>query len=211
MRRALPLAALLLAAPLIAQSSPSPLPGAADPARVTAGTYATDPGHSLVAWRVSHFGFNDYFGLFGDAAGTLVLDPKNPSAAKLDVTIPVGKVTTASAGLTSHLLRAGKEGGKPDFFGPTPGDARFVSTSVKVEGTSAVIEGNLTLMGVTKPLTINAQFTGAGTNPYNKKETVGFRGTAKLKRSEFGIGYGIPLVTDEVDLGITVAFEKQAG
>src|SRR3546814_6086350 len=52
-----------------------------------------------------YFGFYDYFGIFGDATGTLTLDPKNPNASKVDITIPVGKVTTASAGLTEHLLR----------------------------------------------------------------------------------------------------------
>jgi polyisoprenoid-binding protein YceI len=209
MRRALPLAALILSAPLIAQGGPPQLPGKADPARVTAGSYAVESTHALIAWKVDHFGFNDYFGIFGDPTGTLELDPKNVEAAKLDITIPVSKVTTASKGLTDHLLRPGKDGGKPDFFGAAPADAKFVSTKVTKTGDmTATIEGNLTLNGATKPVTINATFTGAGINPFNKKETVGFRGTASLMRSEWGIGYAIPLVSDRVDLGITVAFEK---
>ncbi|ASJ91210.1 YceI family protein [Porphyrobacter sp. CACIAM 03H1] len=202
----------ITAAPvLFAQSAPQ-VPGAKDPSRVTAGTYAADPAHSLIGWEVNHFGFNDYYGIFGDVAGTLVLDPANPGAAKVDVTIPVASVTTASKGLTEHLLRAGKDGGAPDFFGPAPAPARFVSTAVTVDSkdaTKATITGNLTLNGVTKPVTFEAEFTGAGVNPMNKKETVGFEAETEIKRSDFGVNYGIPFVSDEVELDISVAFEKQ--
>lgn len=201
------LAAAVATTPLIGQGMQ--LPGQKDASRVTAGTYKTDPGHSLIGWEVNHFGFNDYFGIFGDVAGTLTIDPANPNAAKVDVTIPVAKVTTASAGLTSHLLRAGKDGGKPDFFGPAPADARFVSTKVVASGMTAKITGNLTLNGVTKEVTLDAEFTGAGANPFNKKETIGFEADTTIKRSDFGIAYGLPVVSDEVELDISVAFEKQ--
>jgi polyisoprenoid-binding protein YceI len=202
----------IAAAPAIfAQGAPQ-VPGAKDPSRVTAGTYAADPNHSLIGWEVNHFGFNDYYGLFGDVAGTLTIDPANLGAAKVDVSIPVANVTTASKALTDHLLRAGKDGGKPDFFGPAPAAARFVSTAVKVDpkdATKAMITGDLTLNGVTKSVTFEAEFTGAGTNPFNKKATVGFEAETEIKRSDFGVNYGIPFVSDEVELDISVAFEKQ--
>lgn len=213
MRRIIPLAALALTAAtasiVVAQNAG--VPGAPDKSRVAAGTYVADPGHTMVVWEVDHFGFSRYTGIFGDVAGTLVIDPANPAAAKVDVTIPVAKVTTASAGLTSHLLRDGKDGGKPDFFGAAPADAKFVSTSVVVdaEGDEAKVAGNLTLNGVTRPVTLDVDFHGAGTNPFNKKETVGFQAEATIKRSDFGIAYGIPVVSDEVELEIHAAFEKQ--
>ena len=162
----------------------------------------------MISWQVSHFGLNDYLGLFGDVSGTLSLDPKNPNASKVDIAIPVSKIITASAALTVHLLRAGKDGGKADFFGPAPADAKVVSTSVVASGTSAKITGKLTLNGVTKPVTLDAKFSGAGVNPYNKKATVGFHAMGVVKRSEFGVDYGIPMVADEVGLHISVAFEK---
>ncbi len=213
MRRLAPLtvlAALVVAVPVVIAQSPG-TPGAKDKARVTAGTYAADPGHTLVVWEVDHFGFSKYSGIFGDVTGTLVIDPANPGASKVDVTIPVAKVTTASAGLTGHLLRAGKDGGKPDFFGPAPADAKFVSTSVVLDddGDEAKVTGNLTLNGVTKPVTLDVDFHGAGTNPFNKKATVGFEAEGKIRRSDFGIAYGIPAVSDEVELEIHAAFEKQ--
>lgn len=209
MRRILALSALALAAPLIAQPAMQK-PGSKNPAAVTGGTYTVDAAHTLIGWRVDHLGFNDYFGIFGDSTGTLTLDPKKPNAAKVDITIPVGKVTTASAGLTSHLLRAGKDGGKPDFFGANPADARFVSTSVRATGMRAAIAGNLTLNGVTKPVTLAAEFSGAGKAPamMGGKENVGFHATATIKRSAFGIASGIPVVSDEVELDISVAFQK---
>ena len=199
---------LLVAVPLLAQNGPPQVPGTMDITRVTAGTYNTDPNHTLVGWRVSHFGFNDYFGIFGDATGTLTLDPKRPNAAKVDITIPVSKVTTASSGLTGHLLRAGKDGGKPDFFGPAPTDAKFVSTGIVAKGTTAKITGNLTLNGVTKPVVLDTKFSGAGANPFSKKATVGFHATTMIKRSDFSVMYGIPVMSDNVKLDISVAFEK---
>jgi polyisoprenoid-binding protein YceI len=185
-------------------------PGSKNPAAVTGGTYTVDPNHTLVGWRVDHLGFNDYFGIFGSVTGLLTLDPKNLDAAKVDVTIPVSKVTTASAGLTAHLLRPGKDGGKPDFFGAAPADARFVSTSVAAQGQRAKITGNLTLNGVTKPVVLDASFAGAGKMPAQMggKDTVGFHAATTIKRSDFGVSMGIPMVSDEVRLDITAAFEK---
>lgn len=184
-------------------------PGSRNPAAITGGTYTADPGHTLVRWEVDHLGFSPYFGIFGDVTGTLVLDPKNPAAAKVDVTIPVAKVTTASAGLTEHLLRPAPAGGKPDFFGAAPADARFVSTRVVPRGQEATIDGNLTLNGVTRPVTLNARFYGAGKMPAQMggKENVGFEAETTIRRSDFGISMGIPLVSDEVKLDIAAAFE----
>jgi len=212
MRRIVPLAALALAVvatPLVlAQGSGAP--GVKDKSRVTAGTYAADVNHTMVVWEVDHLGFSKYTGIFGSVTGTLVLDPKNPAASKVDVTIPVSKVTTASAGLTDHLLRAGKDGGKPDFFGAAPADAKFVSTSVVLDddGDEAKVTGNLTLNGVTRPVTLDVDFFGAGVG-MNKKETVGFQAETTIKRSDFGISMGIPMVSDAVELEIHAAFEKQ--
>ena len=195
---------------LQAQGGPPQLPGQMDVSRAQAGTYAADARHSLIGWRVNHFGFNDYFGIFGNVSGTLTIDPANPAGAKVEMTIPVAEVTTANQGLTDHLLRAGQNGGKPDFFGPNPAAAKFVSTSVAPNGTKARITGDLTLNGVTKPVTIDAEFTGAG-NSFGQapKLTLGFEGTATIKRSDFGITTFVPMVSDEVELTITTAFEKQ--
>lgn len=202
----------LAAAPVLADNHAAPdAPGAMDVSRVTGGTYATDPAHTLVGWRVSHFGFNDYFGSFGDAEGTLTIDPADPAAAQVDVTLPITSVSVVSEGLRDHLLRPGSDGGDPDFFGPNPAPARFVSNAVTVygNGTKALVSGNLTMNGRTNPVVIEAKFTGAGANPRSQVETIGFEGELDIKRSDFGIDYAIPIVGDTVGLSISVAFEKQ--
>lgn len=203
-------AAALTFGTLHAQGGAPQLPGQVDVGRVEAGTYQVDANHTLVGWRANHFGFNDYFGIFGNVTGTLEIDPAKPEAAKLDVTIPIASVVTASAGLTDHLTRAGKDGAAPDFFGANPAPARFVSTKVEsTGGTTANITGDLTMNGVTKPVVIAAEFTGAGANPMSQVKTVGFEGRTTIKRSDWGINFAVPMVSNEVDLDISAAFEKR--
>jgi polyisoprenoid-binding protein YceI len=201
---------LMLAVPLLAQQ-PGPI-GSRNPAAVTAGTYAVDPDHTMIRWTVDHLGISPYFGIFGSVTGTLRLDPTNIAATKVDIVIPVSKVTTASAGLTAHLLRPGPAAGKPDFFGPAPADARFVSTAVSadVQGGKARLIGNLTLNGVTRPVTLDVVFHGAGKAPaaMGGKENVGFTAKGTIRRSDFGLGLGVPMVSDDVELDITAAFQK---
>ncbi len=208
MKRLLIALPLIIAAPLVAQGMMK-VPGAPDASRVTGGTYAVEKTHTQIKWTVNHFGFNDYFGIFGEPTGTLTLDPKNPNAAKVMIDIPINQLVTSSAGLTEHMMRAGKDGKAADFFdlakSPT---AKFVSTSVTATGMEAKINGNLTINGVTKPVTLDTKFVGAGANPFNKKETIGFHAKTKIKRSDWGMTFGIPMVTDEVALDISVAFEK---
>jgi polyisoprenoid-binding protein YceI len=194
----------LAAVPALSQQLPTQAPGAPDPSRVVAGTYAVDPGHTQVLFTVNHLGFSNYTGMFVEPTGTLTLDPVNPAAAKIDITFPIAKVRTTVAGLDEHLQA-------PEFFDaakyPT---GHFVSTKVTVANQSAQIEGNLTLKGVTKPVTLDAQFVGAGKSPMGEpKINVGFAATTTIKRSDFGIDYGIPLVSDEVLLTINAAFIQQ--
>ena len=210
MRLALAAALLLLAGAAVAQQPPMAAPGSKNVAAITGGVYQADPNHTLVTWTLDHLGFSPYTGIFGSVTGTLTLDPKNPSAARVEMTIPVTKVTVANEGLTAHLTRPGKDGGKPDFFGPDAADAKFVSTSVKVSGQAAKITGDLTLMGVTKPVTLDATFYGAGKAPamMGGKENVGFHATGTIMRSQFGLGFGVPVIGDAVKLDIAAAFQK---
>jgi len=182
---------------------PTEAPGKPDPSLVTAGTYKVDPYHTQVIWKVDHMGISPLYGAFGDPSGSLTLDPKNPAAAKLSVTFAMTNLITTTPKLTEHL-----SGG--DFFDiakfPT---STFVSTAVAADGTKAKITGNLTVKGVTKPVVLDAEFYGAGANPMSKKLNIGFKAETKIKRSDFGLGYGVPMVGDEVSLKIVGAFEKE--
>lgn len=206
MRRILIALPLLIAAPVIAQMQmPKEAPGKPDIRRVVAGTYTVDPNHTLVEWTVNHLGFSDYFGLFGGATGTMTLDPRRPNAAQVSIEVPISGLTTTNPKLNEHLSSA-------DFFNVAQfATAKFVSTAVMANGTSAMIHGNLTLHGVTRPIVLMAKFTGAGTGMAMTgpgKPTVGFSATATIKRSDFGMGAYVPLVSDTVPLKITAAFEK---
>ena len=178
------------------------MPGAADVARISGGTYKVDPNHTQVAWSVDHMGFSTLFGMFGQPSGSLALDPKDPKAAKLEVEFPMTGLTVTSDKFLNHL----KSG---DFFDtakfPT---ATFRSTSVEPAGQKAKVVGDLTVHGVTKPVTLDVVFHGAGINPMSKVETVGFSGTTKIKRSDFGLGAYVPVVSDEVTITVVGAFEK---
>lgn len=190
----------VLAGPAMAQT-----PGTPDPAKVEAGTYSVEPSHARVRFSVNHFGFTNYSGDFNKTSGTLILNPAKPTESKLDVTVATDSVTTPSDKLTGELKSA-------DWLdaGKYP-DITFKSTKVEKTGaTTAKVTGDLTLHGVTKPVTLSAKFFGAGPNPFNKKLTTGFEVTGKIKRSEFGVTKYVPMVGDEVDLTIEAPFEKQS-
>ncbi|WP_404333457.1 YceI family protein [Sphingomonas sp. MMS12-HWE2-04] len=194
--------ALLAATPLAAQQIPT-LPGQPVAARIAAGTYAVDSGHTQVGFTVNHFGFSQFTGQAGGTTGTLAIDPKHPNLAKLDVTIPASGIVTTVKALDAHLAT-------PDFFDaaqfPT---IRFVSTGVAVTGSRAKITGNLTLHGVTKPVVLDARFVGAGDNPMSKKLNFGFAASTTIKRTDFGMAKYVPVVSDEVAIQINAAFTAQ--
>lgn len=206
MNRAFPLLFGLIAAvaaPAMAQEAPKAPPGTNDVRRVAAGTYTVDPSHSQVTFTVNHLGFSTYRGTFGDVTGSMTIDPKAPQKTKVSIEVPIKGLVTTVPKLTEHLLNA-------DFFDaakhPT---AKFETTSVRPNGKTARISGNLTIKGVTKPVVLDAVFVGAGT--MMGKRTVGFDATTTIKRSDFGVSYGIPMVPDAVPLEISVAFEKPEG
>ncbi|MDI2091456.1 YceI family protein [Commensalibacter oyaizuii] len=172
---------------------------------IKSGQYKIDPYHTQVVFSVSHFGFTNYSGIFSDVSGSLQLNTKELDKTKLDIQIPVGTIQTTSPKLTEELKAA-------DWLDVAQyPNARFVSTKiVKTGETTADVTGNLTLHGVTKPVTLHVTFIGAGVNPLNKAYTVGFQIYGNIQRSEFGIKTYLPKVGDEVSLNIAGAFEKKA-
>jgi polyisoprenoid-binding protein YceI len=198
------LLAAAAAGPALAQA-PAAAPGTRDLSRVTAGTYKVDPAHTQVLWEVDHLGISPLHGAFGNPSGTLTLDPRNPSAAKLSLTLPLTGLMVTSSDFLKHLNSA-------DFFDvakhPT---ATFTSTSVRLDDDpgEATVTGNLTIKGITRPVTLDVDFYGAGENSMSKKLNIGFTAETKIRRSDFGLGMAVPAVSDEVDLEIVAAFEKQ--
>lgn len=172
------------------------------PSEVTAGAYELDPGHGKITWSVNHLGFSTYYGQFVNVEAELKLDTAHPANSTLTATIPLTDVNPANDALKAHLQT-------PDFFDtanhPT---ATFVSRSVTLDGddaNEATVVGDLTLRGVTKPVTIEVEFNQAGPSMGGVYKA-GFDGEATIKRSDFGINYALPAVSDEVKLHIEGEF-----
>lgn len=175
------------------------------PAEVQAGAYALDSDHGKITWSVSHLGFSTYKGQFVNVDADLTLDPANPSAATLTATIPLTEVDSNSDGLDAHLQTA-------DFFDTANHPvATYVSRSVTVDPTApdrATVVGDLTLRGVTRPVTMTVRFNQAGPS-MGGAYRAGFDGEATIKRSDFGIDYALPVLGDEVSLHIEGEFIRQ--
>jgi polyisoprenoid-binding protein YceI len=180
--------------------------GNLDPSAVQGGTYTVEPAHTQIVFKINHMGFTNYYGNFSGASGTLRLDPKNAAVDSLAVTVPVASVSTTSPKLNDELRAA-------DWLDaakyPT---MSFRSHHVTITAPGhALVEGELTLHGVTRPVTLETRLMGSGPNPMSKVATVGFDVTGHIKRSDFGVTKYVPLVSDDVELMISGAFERQPG
>jgi len=189
-----------MAAPAALAQAPNAYPGA-----VQAGTFKLDPAHSKITWSVNHFGFSTYVGQFGHTDATLTLDPKNLGAATLGVTVDAASLGTLNPALDNQV--------KSKNFLDVAQFATATFHATKITRTSertADIAGDLTLHGVTRPIVVQALFNQAGRNPVDPTYRLGFAGTAKLMRSDFGMTYLLPTLGDEVTLTIEAEFRKQA-
>lgn len=160
-----------------------------------AESYKFDPHHTSVVWTANHFGFSNPSGKFSEVEGDLTLDEKNPAKSKVNVTIKMANLFTGYANFDNHLKGN-------DFFNIEKfTTATFVSKKVTISGkNTAKVVGDLTLVGVTKPVTLNVKLNKIAVNPISQKRTAGFTATALIKRSEFGIDYAVPSVGDSVKI-----------
>lgn len=168
--------------------------------------YALDPVHTRVAFQVSHAGFSQPVGSFSKVEGQLRFDPDDWSGAQLSVRIPVA------------TLNLGDEDWQQKILDRTFFDARrfpqasFVSTRVESSGpNTATVTGELTLHGVTRPLTLQVTLNALKRHPLTRKRTAGFSATGTLRRSEFGMDAWKNVVGDEVRLIIEAEAIRDKG
>lgn len=163
-----------------------------------ADSYELDASHTHVGFKISHLGFSETYGNFEDVSGTLELNADKPEDAKLSVTVKTASLDTGFDARDEHV--EGKDFLNVGAF-PT---MTFTSTKVVRTGeNTADVTGDLTLHGVTKPLTLKVTLNKLGENPMNKKTIAGFNATGSLKRSDFGITTYLPAIGDEVTLMIS--------
>jgi polyisoprenoid-binding protein YceI len=191
------------------EKAAAPTASATAKSTAPAGDYTLDMSHTNISFRVNHLGFSSYTANFDKAEGKLHFDPANPAAMTVEATIDP----------TSLDLNAPPKGFHDELMGEGFFDAKkfptitFKSTKVEVTGAnSAKVTGDLTLHGVTKPVTLDTTFNGGwAANSYDGAR-IGFSAHGSFNRSDFGMGSGIPApgttmgVSDEVRFAIETEF-----
>jgi len=171
------------------------------PVSTFAASYTIDPAHTFPYFKISHLGFSTMMGRFNTTEGKLEFDPTKGTGS-VEIKIDANSVDTAHEKRDKHLR-------SQDFLNTTEfPDITFKSTKASLKDGKGTVEGNITIMGVTKPITLNVSSIKCGTHPMNKKEMCGFDATAKLTRSDFGVKYGLPAIGDEMELMFEVEAVK---
>jgi polyisoprenoid-binding protein YceI len=173
------------------------------PAFAVPETFVIDNNHTFPSFSYSHFGFTVQTSRFNKTSGTVVID-RAARSGSVDVVIDTPSVDTGSPLLNEHIQDA-------DFLDtsafPT---ATFKSTKVNFEGDRPVsIEGQLTLKGITRPVTLQITAFQLAPNPIVKKDAVGANATALVKRTDFNAGKYAPYVGDDVTINIAIEALKQ--
>lgn len=179
-------------------------------AQVPAATYKLDPTHASVTWKVKHMGLSNYTARFTKIDATLTFDPANKAASKLNVRIDPKSIRTDYPFPDKVDFDTKLAMGEEWFNAGEFGSITFTSTKVEMTGdNTAKVTGDLTLLGVTKPVVLDAVLNGAIEHPITKKPAVGFSATGTIKRSEFGMMKYIPMIGDEVQLLIETEFSAE--
>lgn len=181
------------------------------PARIEApsGKYKVDLGHASIVFRVDHMGISKYPIRFSKFDSTIEYDAADPTRSKLSVTIDPRSIRTEYPFVEREDFDKELAGDKWLNAAKFP-EIRFTSTSITRAGpTSGRLAGNLTFMGVTKPVTLDVTYNGAINHPFSKKPTMGVSATGRFNRSDFGLKQGIPFVGDEVELTIEAEYARQ--
>jgi polyisoprenoid-binding protein YceI len=168
----------------------------------SADSYTMDPSHTYAHFTISHLGFSTMHGRFEKSSGKITLDRAQKSGS-LNIEIETASLSTGFAKRDDHLR-------SPDFFNAAEfPKISYKSSAIKFNGdTPSRVEGNLTISGVTKPVTLTIDALKCGANPMNKKELCGADASAQIKRSDFGIKYGLPAIGDDVKLTFEVEAYK---
>ena len=160
-------------------------------------TYTIDSAHTHAQFKVMRFGFNNIFGEFRDVEGSIALDEAAPENSAVNVEIAIASVESGDDTRDGHLVG-------PLWFNaaefPT---MSFNSTAVKQhDETTATVTGDLTVHGVTKPVSLEVTLNKLGTDPATKKKAVGFSATTTIKRSDFGMETAMALIADDITIQI---------
>lgn len=170
---------------------------------VAGEAYAIDTTHAQIVFHYSHLGFSTTYGMFSGITGTIDFDAAEPAKSSVEVTFPINSLFTGEQERNTHFLT-------DDFFGAEANPTgTFTSTSIEVTGdTTAKITGDLTINGITKPVTLDTTLTQNAVHPMANKPWLGFNATATVLRSDYDMAMFAPYVSDEVQVLISVEAMK---
>jgi len=173
-------------------------------------TYGLDPTHTIPNFSVQHLGMSTVYGHFERATGKVVLD-RAAKTGSVEVKIPTATISTGDAKRADGARSRDEHLRTTDFFSVAEfPDMVFKSTKMNFTGDKIQsIEGTLTLLGVSKPVTLTASSFNCGANPMSKKDMCGGDLVATIKRTDFGMKYAVPAISDEVKLMIAVEAYKE--
>lgn len=174
---------------------------------LSATTYTLESNHAEGTIRWSHLDFSYPTAQFSRVEGTMEFDPAHPTMASVEATIPLANLSSGVPDLDEDLRSA-------RFFDLAQyPNATFKSTRVETTAMANQLKvtGNLSLRGVTRPVTLDVTINKVGTNPRLHLPAVGFEATATLKRSDFGMGKFVPQVSDEITIHITCQADEAKG
>jgi len=178
---------------------------AAQFAAAETSTWKSDPAHTEVDFTIKHLALTNVHGRFGHVDATIAYDDKDISKSTVSATIDMTGINTGEAARDNHL--------KTDSFFDVSKytTAKFVSTSVAKGGSGLLVAGNLTIKGVTKPVTLDVSGPTAPVTGMDKKPHVGFSATTTIHRSDFGIGTSFPesVLGEDVKIEIDLDAAKQ--
>ncbi len=173
------------------------------------GDYSIDPAHTRLGFVARHAMVTKVRGAFTEFSGTAHVDTANPSRSSVSITIVTNSITTGQQQRDGHL-RSG------DFFDSEQHpEITFVSTSVDREGDEWTITGDLTITGVTRPVSVSFEYTGSAKDPYGNVR-IGFEGEAVINRKDWGLSWNAALetggvmVSDKIKLEFDVSAIKAA-
>lgn len=168
------------------------------------GQYQLDKRHAALLFKVDHMGFSKFVGRFNDFDARLDFDADDIAASRLEAVINMASVDVNNESFET-TLRGGNW-----FNTEVYPQAFFKTTDVKnIRGNSADFIGELTFLGVTKPVTVQIQFNGGATNMLTYKYTIGFSARSFFQRSDFGLDNHIPMVGDEIEIEVHAEFMKE--
>ena len=175
----------------------------AERAALKTGAYALDNAHTAVTFKIGHLGFSNYVGRFETAEASLDFDAANPEAARLEASIEIASLDVANDDFADTLIGSGWLNAE-DFP-----QAVFRSTGIDVTGeTTGTVIGDLTLNGVTKPITLDVTFNGGDNDSLRGGYAIGFSASGSFNRSDFGITKFLGPVSDEVLIDIETEFVR---